>query len=72
VDQQTLTNFLIWGVGILGAGFVSLVVYLAGRVVAQLDKVQRILGRILIRLSILEQKAGIRITEQDMEDVDTL
>lgn len=72
MDTQTFINGLTGAFLIVGTGLVGLVVWFAGRLVSQVDRILRIIGRILRRLAILESKVGISITESDSEDADSL
>ena len=66
-----LISVLTWLVIVMGTGLVGSLIWFARRTVSQVDKCLRVLQRVLRRLSILELKAGIPITDSD-SDVEDL
>ena len=70
MDQPTLITVLAWMLMTVGGLLLSALIWFARRSVAQADRVQRIMTRMLLRLSILESKAGIRTTSDDLADME--
>ena len=70
MDQPTLISVLAWMLVAVGGLLLSALIWFARRSVSQMDRVQQILTRTLLRLSILESRAGIRTTHDDLMDME--
>ena len=70
MDKEMLITVLTWLVIALGTGLVTSLIWFARRTVSQVDTCLQVLQRVMRRLSILELKAGIPITESDSDVVD--
>ena len=71
MDTQGLINVLAWGLVGVGGLLLSSLIWFARRSVSQLDKMQNMISRLLLRVALLERNAGIRNVERDSDVADS-